>query len=47
MKQQQEIELLKLQLQAQQAAQYGAPVHVQHSVPVRPAYNVAPRPYAY
>ena len=47
MKQQQEIELLKMQLQAQQAAQYGAPVHVQHSVPVRPAYNVAPRPYAY
>ena len=47
MKQQQEIELLKMQLQAQQAAQYGAPVHVQHSVPLRPAYNVAPRPYAY
>ena len=43
MKQQQEIELLKMQLQAQQAAQYGAPVHVQHSVPVRPAYT----PYAY
>ena len=43
MKQQQEIELLKMQLQAQQAAQYGAPVHVQHSVPIRPAYT----PYAY
>ena len=58
MKQQQEIELLKMQLQAQQAAkyQYGAPVRVQHTVPVRPSYaypapqptyNVAPRPYAY
>ena len=49
MKQQQEIELLKLQLQAQQAqqaAQYGAPVRVQY-VPVRPTTNVAPRPYAY
>ena len=46
MKQQQEIELLKLQLQAQQAqqaAQYGAPVRVQY-VPVRPQVY---RPYAY
>ena len=53
MKQQQEIEQLKMQLQAQQAAQYGAPVSTQRTHTVyhyqapRPAYNVAPTPYAY
>ena len=53
MKQQQEIEQLKMQLQAQQAAQYGAPVSTQRTTTVyryqapRPAYNVAPTPYAY
>ena len=59
LKQQQEIELLKMQLQAQQAAQYspyGAPVRVQNTYPVhpaytypapQPAYTTAPTPYAY
>ena len=53
MKQQQEIEQLKMQLQAQPAAQYGAPVSTQRTTTVyryqapRPAYNVAPTPYAY
>ena len=59
LKQQQEIELLKMQLQAQQAAQYspyGAPVRVQNAYPVHPAYTypapqpgytAAPAPYAY
>ena len=56
LKQQQEIELLKMQLQAQQAAQYspyGVPVRVQNTYPVQPTYthpaytHPAPQPAAY